>query len=73
MSARGNPESPPRFPSMPAPNPATDAEQAALVLAYLSLPPERSGILRPRPSWLPHPDRKLPRLRGCCGPSTAPA
>ena len=44
--------------------PATDAELADLVMAYLSLPPHRSGILRPRLPYLPHPRRRLPRLRG---------
>jgi hypothetical protein len=47
---------------MPAPTPAADL--AAVLLAYLSLPSDRSGILRPRPSYLPHPHRRLPRLRG---------
>jgi hypothetical protein len=55
---------------MPAPTPATDAELAALVLAYLSLPPDRSGILRPRPPYLPHPRRRLPRVPGVLRCST---
>jgi hypothetical protein len=37
----------------------------ALLLALFKPGPPRfrSGIVRPRPAWLPHPHRKLPRLR----------
>jgi hypothetical protein len=34
------------------------------VMRACAAPPDRSGILRPRPAYLPHPHRKLPRLRG---------
>jgi hypothetical protein len=41
------------------------ADLAAVVLAHIAQdPPRRVGILRPRPPWLPHPRRRLPRLRG---------
>ena len=46
---------------------ATDARQlAALLDAVFAQGPAQSrpGILRPRPPWLPHPRRRLPRLRG---------
>ena len=46
---------------------ATDARQlAALLLAVFAQCPAhiRPGILRPRPAYLPHPRRRLPRLRG---------
>ncbi len=46
---------------------ATDARQlAALLDAVFAQEPAQSrpGILRPRPPYLPHPRRRLPRLRG---------
>lgn len=46
------------------PTPADDL--AAVLLALLAQGPAagRPGILRPRPPWLPHPRRRLPRLLG---------
>jgi len=46
---------------------ATDARQlAALLDAVFAQGParHRPGILRPRPAYLPHPRRRLPRVRG---------
>jgi hypothetical protein len=41
------------------------ADLAAVLLAHLAQdPPRRVGILRPRPRCLPHPWRRLARLRG---------
>jgi hypothetical protein len=37
------------------------------VMRACAAPPARSGILRPRPPYLPHPRRRLPRLGGGAG------
>ncbi len=49
-------------PVPPMPTPADDlAQLLAAVLAYRSQP---RAWPRPRPAYLPHPRRRLPRLRG---------
>ena len=45
--------------------PDLSPEALALIAAAVFSPPRgRAGILRPRPPYLPHPCRRLPRLRG---------
>lgn len=38
--------------------------QLTTLLALIKGPRRRSEILRPRPSYLPHPQRRLPRVQG---------
>jgi len=44
------------------PTPADDLAQ--LLAAVLAYRPQPWAWPRPRPAYLPHPHRKLPRLRG---------
>jgi hypothetical protein len=44
--------------------PATDLADLLLTLFALGPPRLRPGIVRPRPTYLPHPHRRLPRVRG---------
>jgi hypothetical protein len=46
------------------PTPATDAELAQLLAAVLAYRPQPRAWPRPRPPYLPHPRRRLPRVRG---------
>jgi hypothetical protein len=41
----------------------TDA-QLTMLLAVIKGPRRRPETLRPRPSYLPHPQRSLPRVQG---------
>jgi hypothetical protein len=49
---------------MPAPHDLSPEALAVIAAAVFSPPRGRAGILRPRPSYLHHPRRRLPRLRG---------
>ena len=40
-----------------------------LALVFAPEPPKRPMMLRPRPPYLPHPCRKLRRLRGVIRPN----
>jgi hypothetical protein len=51
-------------PAPPMPTPATDAELAQLLAAVLAYRPQPRAWPRPRPPYLPHPRRRLPRVRG---------
>jgi hypothetical protein len=58
----GEPCSSTPTPAPPMPTPADDlAQLMAAVLAYRTQP---WAWPRPRPAYLPHPRRRLPRLRG---------
>ncbi len=46
------------------PTPATDAELAQLMAAVMAYHPQPWAWPRPRPAYLPHPRRRLPRVRG---------
>jgi|688.fasta_scaffold33146_7 hypothetical protein len=50
---------------MPCPEPLelTPAQLARLAAVIFGPAPLREGIPRPRPPYLPHPRRRLPRLR----------
>jgi hypothetical protein len=49
----------------PMPTPADDLAQ--LLAAVLAHRPQPRAWPRPRPPYLPHPRRRLPRIRGGCG------
>ena len=49
---------------MPSLDDLTPAQWALIAAAVFGPPRGRAGILRPRPSYLPHLCRRLPRLRG---------
>ena len=49
-------------PAPPMPTPADDLAQ--LLAAVLAYRPQPRAWPRPRPPWLPHPRRRLPRVRG---------
>lgn len=56
---------------MPDPAPDRLYPLEAVLLPLLFDPdarPARRWTLRPRPSYLPHPRRRLPRLRGVVSP-----
>jgi hypothetical protein len=48
----------------PMPTPATDAELAQLWAVLLAYRRQPRAWPRPRPPYLPHPRRRLPRVRG---------
>ena len=60
LSARGNPAA--STPATPMPTHADPLAQ--LLAALLAYHPQPRPWLRPRPPYLPHPRRRLPRLRG---------
>ena len=39
-------------------------QQITVLLALINGPRRRVSILRPRPTYLPHPCRRLPRVQG---------
>jgi hypothetical protein len=59
----GEPCSSTPTPARPMPTPATDAELAQLLAAVLAYRPQPHAWPRPRPPYLPHPGRRLPRVR----------
>lgn len=58
----GEPYSSTPTPAPPMPTPADDLAQ--LLAAVLAYRPQPWAWPRPRPAYLPHPRRRLPRLRG---------
>jgi hypothetical protein len=49
---------------MSLPDHLSPADWARISAAVFFPPRGREGILRPRPPYLPHPRRRLPRVRG---------
>jgi hypothetical protein len=58
----GEPCSSTPAPAPPMPTPADDLAQ--LLAAVLTYRPQPWAWPRPRPAYLPHPRRRLPRVRG---------
>jgi hypothetical protein len=57
----------PRWDSCPTPTPPMPApadDLAQLLAAVLAYRPQPRAWPRPRPAYLPHPRRQLPRVRG---------
>ena len=57
---------------MPSLDDLTPADWVEIFRVVFTTPRARPGILRPRPPYLPHPWRRLPRLRGVVRPPLTP-